>query len=296
MPALSRRRIRQKIQEGDCRVNGRRHTASTRLREGDLIELRWRETAGEPAEAPAPVILYEDDELLAVDKPAGVPVHPVGRKQAGTLIQILQSRFRPQIAHSLVTDGGDFYPSLVNRLDLFTSGVVLVAKRRAMLRVMHRLIAEGGIRKRYAVLVRGRVEPETGTIDLPIGPAGTNVAIRQAVRSDGLPSRTEYRVLERLNGHTLLQAFPLTGRQHQLRVHFAAAGHPVWGDLIYDDEELFLRYIAGGCRLDPSLPPRQGLHADRLAFRHPLSGRPVEIAAPWPADFLQALAGLPSRH
>jgi RluA family pseudouridine synthase len=296
-PFLSRTRIRQKIQQGESLLNGRRYASSARLQAGDRIELRWRPAgpgaASSGAPAASPAILYEDEHLLALDKPAGMPVHPTGRKQAGTLVQAVHARYRSEIERSLARGDPGFYPSLVNRLDLFSSGIVLLAKRRDVLQAMHRRIAGGGVGKRYRVLVRGSVERDRGAIDLAIGrDEESRIGIRRRVRPDGLPCRSEYRVLERLAGHTLLHACPLTGRQHQLRVHFAAVGHPVWGDLIYVDERLFLRYYANGCRLDETLPPRQGLHAEWMAFTHPVTGQPVEIAAPLPDDLARILDAL----
>jgi 23S rRNA pseudouridine1911/1915/1917 synthase len=292
VPFLSRSRLRQKIMGGEVRVNGHRLASSTRLRSGDRLLLRWR-PSDDPALAPAVEVLYEDEQLLAVNKPAGLPVHPAGRKQRGTLIQAVQALFRGRIERSLAAGDPSWYPSLVNRLDLFSSGVVLIAKDRDTLTNMHRLIAGGGVRKRYLVLVRGRVEPARGRIEAPIGPdEASPIGIKRRIRPDGLPSVTEYEVLEYLRGFTLLAACPLTGRQHQLRVHFASRGHPVWGDLIYADEKLFLRYVANGCRLDPALPPRQGLHAERVNFRHPVDGRPLEAAAPLPEDLARIIASL----
>ena len=124
--------------------------------------------------------------------------------------------------------------------------------------------------------------------------ASSRSALIQAeeLRPDGLPAVTEYEVLERLRGHTLLAVHPRTGRQHQIRVHLASIGHPLWGDLIYADESLFLRYAANGCRLDPSLPPRHGLHAERVRFRRPSDGRELELCAPLPEDLARVIAGL----
>ena len=289
-PSLSRSRLKQKIMTGEVRVNGNRLATSTRLKAGDLLAARWREEPGPPVQLE---VLYEDGSLLAVNKPAGLPIHPAGGRLRGTLIQSVRQAFRPQIQRSLEAGDPGFYPSLVHRLDLFTSGVVLIAKDRPTLVAMHRLLAGGGLSKRYLALVCGEVSRPSGRIEEPIGPdEGSRVRLKRCIRPDGLPAVTEYEVLERLAGHTLLAVYPLTGRQHQIRVHLASLGHPLWGDLIYQDEALFLRYAAAGCRLDPTLPPRQGLHAERVRFLHPASGRELELTAPLPEDLARVIAEL----
>ncbi len=289
-PSLSRTALKRKIMGGQVRVNGHRLATSTRLRSGDLLAVDWREEPSPPAQLET---LYEDASLLAVNKPAGLPIHPAGGRLRGTLIQSVRQAFQPQIQRSLEAGDPGFYPSLVHRLDLFTSGVVLIAKDRPTLVAMHRLLAGGQVHKRYLALVRGRVQGPRGRIEGPIGPDPSGrVRVRRCIRPDGLPAVTDYEVLENLEGHTLLAVYPLTGRQHQIRVHLASLGHPLWGDLIYQDESLFLRYAAHGCRLDPGLPPRHGLHAERVRFLHPASGRELEISAPLPEDLAQVIAAL----
>jgi 23S rRNA pseudouridine1911/1915/1917 synthase len=293
-PTISRTRLKQKIMTGEARVNGNRLATSTRLRAGDLLQLDWREEPGPPAELE---VLYEDASLLVVNKPAGLAIHPAGGRLRGTLIQSVRHAFRAQIQRSLEAGDPDFYPSLVHRLDLFTSGVVLIAKDRPTLVAMHRLLAGGGFAKRYLALVCGEVASPAGSprgrIEGPIGPdPSSRVRLRRCIRPDGLSAVTEYEVLERLAGHTLLAAYPLTGRQHQIRVHLASLGHPLWGDLIYQDETRFLRYAAAGCRLDPTLPPRHGLHAERVRFLHPASGRELELIAPLPEDLARVITEL----
>jgi len=293
-PTLSRTALKQKIMSGQARVIGHRLATSTRLRSGDLLVVSWREQPGPPA---AIETLYEDPYLLAVNKPAGLPIHPAGGRLRGTLIQSVRQAFRLQIQRSLEAGDAGFYPSLVHRLDLFSSGVVLIAKDRPTLVAMHRLVAGGGLAKRYLALVCGEVHPPAGRrrgrIEGPIGPDPTSrVRIRRCIRPDGLPAVTEYEVLERLSGHTLLAVYPLTGRQHQIRVHLASIGHPLWGDLIYQDESLFLRYAAAGGRLDASLPPRHGLHAERVRFLHPGTARELELSAPLPEDLARVVADL----
>lgn len=292
LPFLSRTRIRQKIQTGESLLNGRRYASSARLKEGDEITLQWR---GVPDRSPQPEleILYEDEYLLAVDKPAGVASHPMGRAQSGTIIQSARQRYAGEIRGSLIHGDGGFYPSLVNRLDTFTSGIVLIAKVRPALLALQDLAARALISKEYVACVEGRVAQDEGRIALPIGrDDASTVRVKMSARPDGLPSVTEYRVRRRLPAHTLLSAFPQSGRQHQIRVHLAALGHPVWGDLLYKNEELFLRYQRNGGILDDSLPSRQCLHAERVAFIHPMTRVLVTISAPIPRDFLEILSRL----
>lgn len=292
LPFLSRTRVRQKIQTGESLLNGRRYATSARLREGDEIAVLWR---AEPVRAAAPSlpIIFEDDFLVAVDKPAGIASHPAGRIRSGTVVQSVRERFSGEIARSLARGDGGFFPGLANRLDMFTSGVVILAKSSGPLRAMQALAARGGVSKTYAALVEGRMLFEEGRIDFPIGPdEASGISVKMTVRQDGLPAATEYRAIRRLPWHTLLEVRPLSGRQHQIRVHLAAAGHPVWGDLLYKDDRLFRRYLSNGCRLDESLPPRHMLHAERAEFTHPVTGARIEIRAPVPEDFTRVLAGL----
>jgi 23S rRNA pseudouridine1911/1915/1917 synthase len=305
-PFLSRTRIRQKIQQGEALLNGRRFATSARVREGDEVTVTWRgPVPEEPPGDALPAIIFEDDWFVAVDKPAGQASHPSGASQSGTLIQQVRRHLRPATEARMAEGDRAAWPTLANRLDRFTSGIVLVARTAEALVAVQRLRGEGLVERRYLAVVEGRLAADAGTIDAPIAPAlrgavaggsGAGVGIRMTVAPDGLPSRTEYRVLERGDNYTVLHAVPRTGRQHQIRVHFASIGHPVVGDLIYRDEALFLRYWGNGCRLDESLPARHLLHAGELAFDHPFTGRRLVIEAPVPEDFSRALATLESQH
>jgi RluA family pseudouridine synthase len=290
LPSASRTRLRQKIQAGEALLNGRRAASSTRLREGDLVTVSWR---GLPDATPAPImdILYEDDALLAVDKPAGAACHPVGKTQAGTVIQFVRQREERLLSARLEAGDTSWYPRLVNRLDVFTSGIVLVARTREVLVAMQRLTEAGGVRKEYAALVEGEMEGEEGRIELPLrlDPAG-RVRVKMHAHPDGRPCLTEWRVLGRMPGHTLLGVVLLRGRQHQVRAHLAAIGHPVLGDLLYKDEEVFLRWLEDGAAA--ALPRRHCLHAARLTFPHPRGGEAVSISSPLPRDFLEILSGI----
>jgi len=288
-PFLSRTRVRQKVQMGESLLNGRRFSTSARVRTGDEITVTWRGAPNTEA-APALPILYEDEFLLAIDKPAGAASHPMGRIQSGTVVQFARQRYAREIRESLESGDGRFYPSLVNRLDRFSSGIVLIAKTREALAAAHALAARGGIAKSYVALVAGMLESEEGRIEIPIGrDESSGIRVKMKAAQGGLPSVTEYRIIRRLPSHTLVRAFPLTGRQHQVRVHFAAIGHPVWGDLLYKDDALFRRYLENGGKVDESLPPRHLLHAARVSFAHPMTGAEIEISAPIPTDFEEIL-------
>jgi RluA family pseudouridine synthase len=305
-PFLSRARARQKIQQGEALLNGRRFATSARLREGDEITVAWRgpvpyadaadRDADGAAPAPSPVVLHEDAWYIVVDKPAGQASHPSGATQAATLIQQVREYLHADTAVKLAGGDRDAWPVLANRLDRFTSGIVMVAKTVPALVAIQELRGRGLVQRSYRVVVTGRVADDAGVIDAPIAPVRYgDVGIRMAVSPDGSPSRTGFRVLGRGAGHTVLEAIPETGRQHQVRVHLASIGHPVIGDLLYPDEAPFLRWWANGCRLDESLPARHLLHARTLSFVHPFTGDEVAIESPLPADFTAMLAALKLR-
>ncbi|HUI72611.1 MAG TPA: RluA family pseudouridine synthase [Spirochaetia bacterium] len=296
IPSLSRTRIRQKIQTGESLLNGRRFASCARLAPGDVVTVLWR-NAPAFARSRELDILYEDEDIVAVDKPAGIASHPTGRFQSDTVIQFVRERFAADMRASLI-GAGDFFPRLVNRLDVLTSGVILVAKTTAALRPMQEMVSGGKIGKRYIALVEGRIERNTWRIDLPLGPdPSSSIRLRMAPREGGLASVTDCTVMERFHVHTLVKVFPRTGRQHQIRAHLAAVGHPVWGDLLYNNEALFLRYLRlvagseppGG---DVSVPRRHCLHAEEVEFAHPLTGARVLIRSPLPSDFVEILRGI----
>lgn len=281
LPYLSRTRIRQKIQMGESLLNGRRYSTATRLREGDEISISWR---GLPERSPGAdlEILYEDGHILAVNKPAGVASHPMGKRQAGTVVQFARLRYRESIRDSLERGDMSFYPTLVNRLDVFTSGIVILAMTHPVHIAMQALAAQRLISREYIALVEGEIDDDEGMIDLPIGQdTSSRVRVKMACRRGGKESATRYAVIERLPGHTLIRVMPLTGRQHQIRVHLAAIGHPVRGDLLYKDESLFL----AAQQMNGPLPSRHFLHARRASFSHPVTGTRIIIEAPIPPDF-----------
>lgn len=287
LPRLSRSRIRQKIQQGQSLLNRRRYATSARLAVGDVVEVLWRDLTA-PGDSADIQVLYEDDFLLAVDKPAGMTVHPAGGVQSGTLIQGIRARYRGELESRLERGDREVAFTLIHRLDRLTSGAVLVAKDKATHDAFQRLLADGGLEKCYTAVVEGTVEPPDGSIDRPIGPAEGSIRIQRAVREDGLPAMTRYRTIRQGRETTLLHAWPLTGRQHQIRVHLAFIGHPVVGDLLYKDPSLFLRAQAG--ERGPGIPERHLLHALSVSFLHPRTGEPLRIVSSLPRCFDAAAA------
>jgi 23S rRNA pseudouridine1911/1915/1917 synthase len=228
-------------------------------------------------------ILYEDEEVLAIDKPPGMPVHPSGRHVADTLIQRVHARFRA--GH----DGLRLPIRLCHRLDLETSGIVLVAKGDRTHAELMRQFEDREVEKEYLAVVRGVPNADGGVVDLPIGPSRTSaVRLKMACIADGQPSSTTWRVLERRADCALLSCLPHTGRQHQIRLHLEAIGHPLVGDKLYGvDEELFLRTARDELTERDLVQlglPRHALHNHRLAFRSPASGERVEVKSPLAAD------------
>ena len=216
------------------------------------------------AEPVALDVIYEDEDVLAVNKPAGMVVHPTYRNVSGTVLNGLLWRFR---------DRGDVTPGLVSRLDKGTSGVLLVALSPGAHARIQRDAHAGRVTKEYLAIVRGTPQPPEGVISLPLrrDPADRR---RVVVDPEGAPSETRYRVLSVQDGCSRVLCEPVTGRTHQIRVHLAARGWPIVGDRTYGEP-------------DPRID-RQALHASRITFLHPRSGKPQSIEAPLPAD----MAGL----
>ena len=228
-------------------------------------------------------ILYEDEEVLVVDKPPHVAVHPSGRHLADTLIQRVHAHFREEIGAGRMT------PRLCHRLDRETSGLVLVAKHP---RTHPHLMAqfEGReVEKSYLALTQGVPVPARGLIDEPLGQSrASSVRLKMAVRADGLPSRTGYEVLDARSGVGLVRCDLYTGRQHQIRVHLAWLGTPLVGDKLYGaDEALFTRAVEGRLsaadEADLELE-RQALHHARLVFQSPARSAPIEVVSPLAPD------------
>lgn len=265
------------VRDGRVQVAGEVVTRGAhRLSAGDdvAIELPAAPDPGVGPDASVPlVIVHEDPDLVVLDKPAGVVVHPGAGHPSGTLVQGLLARY-PELA----VVGDPARPGIVHRLDRGTSGLLAVARTPVAYDSLVRQLTARTVEREYDALVRGRVEEDEGIVDAPIARSSRS-RTRMAVRRDGRAARTRFRVVDRWRspGLSRLVASLETGRTHQIRVHLAAIGHPVVGDERY-----------GGGQLRPALD-RPFLHAARLALVHPVSGRRLEWHAPLPEDLEAAL-------
>ena len=305
IPFMSRTALQRLIDEDAVRVNGRPPKASTRLRLGDRVEVVLPPPPSNeipPEDIPLDV-LYEDDDLIVLNKQPDIIVHPARAMKSGTIVNALSWRFRHETSGRLSSVGEEFArPGIVHRLDRFTTGVMVAAKSdTAHWRLGHQF-QDRTVGKRYLAVVHGVLKRPTDLIDLPLG-RHPRIFDRYAVRHDdsGKEARTIYRVVERYDGFTLVELELLTGRTHQIRVHLAETGHPIVGDDYYGGRHLSRDMIVPkglddpGSARDAPLMARQALHAARLEFEHPIVGdRRVHQAPLW-ADMAEFIAVL-RRH
>lgn len=271
LPELSRARAQKLIADGHITVNGRAAKPGLKLNTGDRLEVAIPPAPSEqllPESIPLN-ILYEDDDLLVVDKPAGLTVHPAPGHTSHTLVNALLAHF-PHLADI----GDSLRPGIVHRLDKDTSGLMLVAKNSAAQADLIGQFKSHSVAKAYMALVRGRLTPDTGIIEAAIG-RDPRHRQRMAVVVGGREASTEYQVIRYIGDYTLLEVRPQTGRTHQIRVHLGAIGFPVVGDKIYGVKSPFV--------------PRQFLHASLLGFSLPSTGERVEFKSELPSDLEQAL-------
>jgi len=271
---LSRSQARRLIDDGLVTVDGTPERPSYRLPGGARITATLPPVEEvEPAAERIPLtIIYQDEDVIVVDKPAGLTVHPAPGHPSGTLVNALLA-----LAPELADLRDRVRPGIVHRLDRDTSGLLVVARNERARDDLIRQMKQREVSKTYLALVQGVPQPPQGTIEAPIGRHPRNRK-KMAVVAGGREAETRYRTREEVDGFALLEVEPVTGRTHQIRVHLAAVGHPVVGDSVY------------GKRSD--LVGRQFLHAWRLAFDLPSSGRRVEFESPLPADLRAALAAL----
>jgi 23S rRNA pseudouridine1911/1915/1917 synthase len=263
----SRSTIQRIIREGSLRLDGEEALASYRVRGGERVEARLPDGELAPEEIPVPLV-FEDEYLVVVDKPAGLVVHPGAGNPSGTLVNALLGR---GIAGGENLDR----PGIVHRLDRDTSGLMVVAKGEPAYSRLVEMMAGRTVRRGYRAVVVGEGLPETGTVDSPVGRDPENPILMTA--GVGRPAVTHFEVVRQAAGHTMLMVRLETGRTHQIRVHLSAIGHPVYADPLY-----------GG-----AVPGRRlWLHAERLSFVHPVSGEGMDFESSVPEDLREVAAEL----
>jgi 23S rRNA pseudouridine1911/1915/1917 synthase len=266
------------VDAGDVTVDGTAAGRSDRVTAGAWLEVAMPAPPAPPSAAPTPVegltVVYADDDIVVVDKPVGVAAHPSPGWDGPTVVQGVAA-----MGHRLSTSGAAERQGVVHRLDVGTTGLMVLAKSERAYTVLKDAFRARTVDKRYAALVQGHPDPSRGTIDAPIDRHPTS-DWKFAVVAGGRPSITHYDTLEAFRAASLLDVKLETGRTHQIRVHLAAVRHPLVGDLTYG--------------ADPTLAARLGLtrqwlHAARLGFAHPADGRWAAFTSPYPADLAQAL-------
>jgi 23S rRNA pseudouridine1911/1915/1917 synthase len=304
-------RIQRMLRAGQVKIDCATIGIKDRVSQGDTVSVRLIEPPDKlhrPERLPLDII-FEDPWIIVVDKPAGQIVHPAGRLQTGTLCNALQAHFDQQTAWR-----GLLRPGIVHRLDRMTSGLIVVTKEHLSHRQLSIQFQRERVSKTYLALVEGVISRDRGTIDAPIGTSSEADSVLMSCQPDAgdpRPSITDFAVVERYAGHTLVRAHPRTGRNHQIRLHLATIGHPLVGDEFYGPfgqikltkaEYLLLqqRSSSNGPNADGDDEPSDGndvardgrhaLHAHRLEFEHPILGGRVTFESPLPADIRAMIA------
>ena len=272
---LSRSYIQKCIKEGQALVNGTPQKANYRLRVDDEVSFSIPE-AVEPEIAAEEIplsILYEDGDVLVVDKPKGMVVHPAPGHYSGTLVNAVLYHCKGQLSGI----NGVLRPGIVHRIDRDTTGSLIICKNDLAHQTIAAQLKAHSLNRSYRAVVHGVVAGEEGTVDAPIGRDERDRKRMAVNQKNGKPAVTHYRVLERFREHTYIECRLETGRTHQIRVHMTSIGHPLLGDEVY------------GTRKTPFHLEGQTLHAYMLGFQHPVSGEYVEVTAPLPAYFQKLL-------
>jgi 23S rRNA pseudouridine1911/1915/1917 synthase len=280
---LSRTRAAELISNGSVLVGGRPAAKSDRVPAGEWLDVTLppppTATAPQPEPVPGLTVVYEDADIVVVDKPPGVAAHPTPGWTGPTVLQGMLAA-----GHSIATSGAAERQGIVHRLDATTSGLMVLAKSERAYSALKRAFRDREVDKVYHALVQGHPDPLRGTVDAPIGrhPSGDG---RFAVVAGGRPSVTHYDTLEAFRAASLAEIILETGRTHQIRVHMAAIRHPCVGDRLYGADPVLAAHLG---------LTRQWLHAVRLGFAHPADGRRVEFTSEYPADLAHALEVLRS--
>lgn len=271
---LSRVMVQKLIENGNVLVDGKKRKISYKVQVGEVIELdipEAKETGIKAEDIPLDIV-YEDEDIIVVNKPKGMVVHPANGNPDGTLVNAIMAHCKG----SLSGIGGEIRPGIVHRLDKDTSGLLIVAKNDKAHINMSEQIKNREVKKIYIALVRGVVSENEATINMPIG-RSTKDRKKMAVRKDGKEAITHFKVLKRYANYTLLEVKIDTGRTHQIRVHMAEIGHPVVGDMVYSNGKN--EFGVQG----------QMLHAKSLDFKHPITGKQMHLEAEVPEGFVSVL-------
>ena len=271
---LSRTMIQRLIEDGEILVNGNKKKMAYKVQIGDVIEINIpapKETDIKAQNIPLKIV-YEDNDIIVVNKPKGMVVHPANGNPDGTLVNAVMALCKG----SLSGIGGEIRPGIVHRLDKDTSGLIIVAKNDLAHINMSKQIKDRQVKKIYVALVKGNISEDEATINMPIG-RSTKDRKKMAVRKDGKEALTHFKVLKRYEKYTLLEIKIDTGRTHQIRVHMAEIGHPVVGDIVYSNGKNEFG-IEG-----------QMLHARSLDFKHPITGKQMQLEAELPGYFKEVL-------
>lgn len=277
LPDLSRVMVQKLIEEKQILVNEKSVKTSYTVQKGDKITItipEAKETTLKPQDIPLDIV-YEDDDILVVNKAKGMVVHPAAGNPEGTLVNAVMAHCKGNLSGI----GGELRPGIVHRLDKDTSGLLIVAKNDKAHIQMSKQIQDREVKKIYIALVRGIISENEATINMPIGRSMQDRK-KMAVTKKGKEAITHFQVLERFDKYTLLKVKIDTGRTHQIRVHMAEIGHPVVGDMLYSNGKNEFG-IEG-----------QMLHATSLDFKHPITQKPLHLEAPLPEYFEEVLKQL----
>ncbi|MGP1569798.1 MAG: RluA family pseudouridine synthase [Eubacteriales bacterium] len=262
-------RFRSKIKrDGLALINGKREKMYKKAKAGDIISICLPDEASdfEPEEIPFDIV-YEDTDLLVIDKPAGYVVHPTKGHPVHTMAN--------GIMHYIINSNQNFKIRFINRIDMDTTGLLIIGKNAYAQDEFTKKMKSGDVEKTYLAIVSGVISENKGIIELPIGRPDP-LSVKRAVMENGAPSVTHYEIIERFKNHTLVKLLLKTGRTHQIRVHMAYIGHPLLSDELYSTAS-------------PSIIARQALHAAGLSFSHPVTNEKVELYCEPPCDFKVAL-------
>ena len=281
LEGVTRSYVKKLFDEGLITINGAAAKASAKLRPGDLIEIELpepKETEAVPQDIPLDIV-YEDADVLIVNKPRGMVVHPAAGNEDGTLVNAVMYH----CGDSLSAIGGVLRPGIVHRIDKDTTGLLAVAKNNAAHLSLSDQLKDRSLSRTYFALVHGNIKEDSGTVDAPIARSESDRKKMAIARKDGREAVTDFTVEERFGKYTLVRCKLRTGRTHQIRVHMRHIGHPIVGDKTY------------GVKNDEFNLEGQLLHAGEIGFIHPFTGEKMSFSAPLPEDFEHVLEVLRKR-